>query len=99
MGVYHMMLRSTEGRIYRSDSTDALHWSDPVPTELPNNNSGFDLVSLGLGHMILFAQQMSRTDKVIVGIFAIGIAGGLTDRLFGLIIKRLVGETAQNGWD
>ena len=55
--------------------------------------------STGLGHMILFAQQMSRTDKVIVGIFAIGIAGGLTDRLFGLIIKRLVGETAQNGWD
>ena len=41
--------------------------------------------STGLGHMILFAQQMSRTDKVIVGIFAIGIAGYLTDRIFGLL--------------
>ena len=39
------------------------------------------------GHMILFAQQMSRTDKVIVGIFAIGIAGYLTDRIFGLLIS------------
>ena len=59
MGVYHMMLRSTEGRIYRSDSTDALHWSNPVPTELPNNNSGFDLVSLGLGHMILCSNPVN----------------------------------------
>ena len=55
--------------------------------------------STGLGHLILFSQQMSRTDKVIVGIFAIGIVGYCTDRLFGLIIKRFVGGTAQNGWD
>ena len=31
--------------------------------------------STGLGHMILFAQQMSRTDKVIVGILVIGAVG------------------------
>ena len=55
--------------------------------------------STGLGHMILFAQQMSRTDKVIVGIFAIGLVGVVTDRLLGLVIKRFVGGTAQNGWD
>ncbi len=35
--------------------------------------------STGLGHMILFAQQMSRTDKVIVGIFAIGIPASVTN--------------------
>ena len=34
--------------------------------------------STGLGHMILFAQQMSRTDKVIVGILVIGIVGYVT---------------------
>ena len=39
--------------------------------------------STGLGHMILFAQQMSRTDKVIVGILVIGIVGYVTDRIFG----------------
>ena len=55
--------------------------------------------STGLGHMILFAQQMSRTDKVIVGIFVIGAVGYATDRLFGLLIKRFLGGTAQNGWD
>lgn len=55
--------------------------------------------STGLGHMILFAQQMSRTDKVIIGIFAIGIVGYATDRALGLLIRRFVGGTAQNGWD
>lgn len=55
--------------------------------------------STGLGHMILFAQQMSRTDKVIVGILVIGLVGYATDRLLGWGIKRFVGGTAQNGWD
>lgn len=55
--------------------------------------------STGLGHMILFAQQMSRTDKVIVGIFVIGTVGYGTDRLLGLLIRCFVGGTAQNGWN
>ena len=44
--------------------------------------------STGLGHMILFSQQMSRTDKVIIGIFAIGFVGCITDKLFELITKK-----------
>ena len=55
--------------------------------------------STGLGHMILFAQQMSRTDKVIVGILTIGIVGRATDWLLGIVIRRFAGGTAQNGWD
>ena len=55
--------------------------------------------STGLGHMILFAQQMSRTDKVIIGIFAIGAVGYATDLLLGRLIRRMVGGTAQNGWN
>ena len=55
--------------------------------------------STGLGHMILFAQQMSRTDKVIVGIFAIGIAGYVTDRLFGLLISIFLKGAGENGWN
>lgn len=55
--------------------------------------------STGLGHMILFAQQMSRTDKVIVGIFAIGIVGMLTDKMFGIVIKKLLKGTDDNGWN
>ena len=55
--------------------------------------------STGLGHMILFAQQMSRTDKVIVGILVIGIVGYLTDRLFAFIIEKSLKGTEVNGWD
>ncbi len=55
--------------------------------------------STGLGHMILFAQQMSRTDKVIVGILVIGIVGALTDKIFGIVIKKLFKGTGENGWN
>lgn len=43
----------------------------------------------GIGYLILDAQAMSRTDKVIVGIIVIGFVGYLTDVVFGLILKRL----------
>lgn len=55
--------------------------------------------STGLGHMILFAQQMSRTDKVIVGILVIGAVGYATDRLFALAISKLLKGSCENGWD
>jgi len=44
--------------------------------------------STGLGHMILFSQQMSRTDKLIIGIFAIGFVGCITDKLFEVVMKK-----------
>lgn len=52
----------------------------------------------GLGHMILFAQQMSRTDKVIIGIILIGTIGYLSDKLFGMIIKVVLKGVGENGW-
>lgn len=55
--------------------------------------------STGLGHMILFAQQMSRTDKVLVGIVVIGIVGYTTDRLFGILMRCILGVKAGNGWN
>lgn len=55
--------------------------------------------SAGLGHMILFAQQMSRTDKVIVGILVIGVVGYITDRLFALVIQKFLKGSEQNVWD
>lgn len=55
--------------------------------------------STGLGHMILFSQQMSRTDKVIVGIFVIGVVGSVTDRLFGSAVKKIFKRTGENGWN
>jgi len=50
----HMLLRSTRGRIYRSDSTDGgRSWAPAYPTVLPNNNSGLDLVRSHGGTLVL----------------------------------------------
>lgn len=43
----------------------------------------------GLGYIILDSQRLSRSDKVIVGIFAIGILGCLCNLLFNCILKRI----------
>lgn len=46
-GQVHMLLRSTYGRIYRSDSADfGRTWCSPYETEMVNNNSGIDAVWL-----------------------------------------------------
>ncbi len=53
-GTVHMLLRSTAGRIYRSDSFDGgKTWRPVYPTELPNNNSGIDLDRLADGTLAL----------------------------------------------
>ncbi|HEY8456805.1 MAG TPA: sialidase family protein [Actinopolymorphaceae bacterium] len=49
------LLRSRAAdRIYASVSTDLGHtWSEPVPTELPNNNSAIQMVRLASGALVL----------------------------------------------
>ena len=50
----HMLLRSTEGKIYRSDSQDGGRtWTDAYATELPNNNSGIDMIRAEDGRLFL----------------------------------------------
>ena len=43
----------------------------------------------GLGYMILDSQSLSRSDKVMVGIIAIGVLGLLIDFLFNRLTKRI----------
>lgn len=43
--------------------------------------------SSGLGYMILDAEQLSRSDVVLMGIFVIGVLGALLDLLFVLLSK------------
>ncbi len=53
-GKVHMLLRSTCGKICRSDSDDyGKTWAQVRETELPNNNSGIDLVRLANGALAL----------------------------------------------
>ena len=50
----HALLRSGEGRIYRTDSLDqAETWCEAYPIDLPNNNSGIDLTRLENGLLLL----------------------------------------------
>ncbi len=47
-------MRSWEGYIYKTESTDAgSTWSEPTPTELLNNNSGIDMIRLRSGMLLL----------------------------------------------
>lgn len=46
--------------------------------------------SRGLGYLILDAQQMSRSDRVIAGILVIGITGVICDRIFALLTRRIL---------
>jgi len=66
-----MLLRSTEGLIYRSDSIDGGKcWREAYATSLPNNNSGIDLVKtaggmLALVHNPVGANWGPRTPLVV----------------------------------
>ncbi len=49
-----MLLRSSEGQIYRADSADyGKSWGSAYPTGLPNNNSGIDVVRCEDGLLFL----------------------------------------------
>ena len=53
-GRVHMLLRSNNHKIYRSDSIDGgKNWCVIYPTGLPNNNSGIDLVKTPGGTLLL----------------------------------------------
>lgn len=59
-GKVHMLLRSNNGRIFRSDSTDSgLSWGEAYSTDLPNNNSGLDLKKLPDGRLVLICNPFS----------------------------------------
>ncbi len=53
-GAAHMLMRSSESAVYRSDSADGGRtWSAGCRTGLPNNNSGLDLVRMESGLLVL----------------------------------------------
>jgi predicted neuraminidase len=59
-GRVHMLLRSSCGKVCRSDSTDGgRSWNDAYPISLPNNSSGLDLVKLPDGSLVLICNPTS----------------------------------------
>ncbi|PHV70319.1 neuraminidase (sialidase) [Sporanaerobium hydrogeniformans] len=60
-GRVHMLLRSTEKKIYRADSVDyGRTWSKAYATQLPNNNSGIDVVKCSNGTLILCSNPIAE---------------------------------------
>lgn len=49
----HALMRSTAGKIYKTDSKDFVNWCQPYPIDIPNNNSGIDAVKLPDGRVFL----------------------------------------------
>lgn len=59
-GDVHMLMRSSEGCIFRSDSADGgRSWGQAVRTALPNNNCGIDLAQLADGRLVLVYNPVS----------------------------------------
>lgn len=59
-GNVHMLLRSTEGQVLRSDSNDEGEtWRPAYEIGLPNNNSGLDLIRLPDGRIALVMNPVS----------------------------------------
>ena len=58
-GRVHMLLRSSEGFVLRSDSADGEDWSPASTTAIPNNNSGIDLVQMADGRLLLCLNPVS----------------------------------------
>lgn len=59
-GSVHMLLRSSEGYIYKSDSQDnGLTWCAAYALALPNNNSGLDLVRTASGTLFLVCNPVA----------------------------------------
>ena len=56
----HALLRSTEGRIYRTDSADFLHWCAPYAIDMPNNNSGIDVTVSPDGRVFLACNPIAE---------------------------------------
>lgn len=59
-GSVHMLLRSSEGFVFRADSEDeGESWSAAHALSLPNNNSGLDLVRLADGRLLLVCNPVA----------------------------------------
>ena len=72
-GKVHMLLRSSEGSVYRSDSEDGgSTWSEAYPTQLPNNNSGIDLAAHDSGLLALcynpVGQNWGKRTPLVIGV-------------------------------
>ena len=61
----HALMRSSEDRIYRTDSTDFVHWCHPYPIDVPHNNKAIDTVRLPDGRILLICNPTDAHPQMI----------------------------------
>ena len=60
-GNVHALMRTTVGKIWRTDSADGgKTWTPLIETDLPNNNSGIDVLKLEDGRLLLVYNPVGR---------------------------------------
>ena len=80
----HMLVRSKNKKIFRSDSTDfGKTWCTMYPTDLPNNNSGLDLVKVSDNRIILCCNPVTE-GRTPLSLFESTDSGDTFVRLFDL---------------
>ena len=80
----HMLVRSKNKKIFRSDSTDfGKTWCTLYPIDLPNNNSGLDLVKVSENRIILCCNPVTE-GRTPLSLFESTDSGDTFVRLFDL---------------
>jgi predicted neuraminidase len=80
----HMLVRSKNKKIFRSDSTDfGKTWCTLYPIDLPNNNSGLDLVKVAENRVILCCNPVTE-GRTPLSLFESNDSGDTFVRLFDL---------------
>ena len=80
----HMLVRSKNKKIFRSDSTDfGKTWCTLYPIDLPNNNSGLDLVKVAENRIILCCNPVTE-GRTPLSLFESNDSGDTFVKLFDL---------------
>ena len=95
IGSFHALMRTSGGRIYRSDSLDnGATWCTAYPIDIPNNNSGLDCVITSSGVIALVCNPIEKNwgARVPLSLF-ISTDNGDT------FVKALDLETEEGKWE
>lgn len=89
----HMLTRTNAGKIYRSDSKNyGKTWCKAYETELPNNNSGIDVIKLSDSSLVLVFNPVGENwgDRSPLAL-ARSVDGGETFEEF-ILLESLIGD-------
>ncbi|MEF3306020.1 sialidase family protein [Paenibacillus sp. GYB003] len=89
-GIVHMLLRSTDRFIFRSDSADGGRtWCEAYATGVPNNNSGIDLTKMDNGLLALVCNPVEKGRTPLVVRFSADNGSSWNDEF---VLEREPGE-------